>query len=271
MYLPTPFTMSSIRNLVVVGGRGDNPAVLKTRLDPMKLEDGMGIAATSIAFGEIYNINHSNNKFTVGVTRTSLVNKRLTKHTVWKLLNIPKGRYVLNEDVFWEIYLAINNYLSELDREDNNVPERCRYDEADVYNGKTHIDVPSNDIVSVNVIVGDELGPWSIINAHKEHPGISIPTGELTIPNEMAFLYVNIVENSYINGKKSRLLAVFPVESVKGYTHFESPNPNYVPIEVKELSEIDIELRDIKDRLLKINNSYDTVISMHIMPINRIN
>ena len=67
------------------------------------------------------------------------------------------------------------------------------------------------------------------------------------------------------------MLAVFPVESVKGYTHFEFHNPNYVPIEVKEFSEIDIELRDIKGKLLKINNSYDTVISMHIMPINRIN
>ena len=67
------------------------------------------------------------------------------------------------------------------------------------------------------------------------------------------------------------MLAIFPVESVKGYTYFEFHNPIYMPIEVKEFSVIDIELRDIKGELLKINNSDDTVISMHIMAINKTN
>lgn len=267
----------SIHNLVVVGGRNANPARLKTRLDPMKLEDGMGIAATSIAFGEMFNINASNNNFAVGVTRTYSANeitRRPTRRTVWESVSIPKGRYTIRKEIFYQIYRAINDYLIELDQKDNNVPQRCTYDANDKANDALHIDLPSNKFTIIDVIVLEDHGPWSLINAYKVDDVISMPNAtieEVDIPNEMGFIYMNIVENSLINGEKSRLLSVFPIETKAGYTYFQFQHPIYVPIEVKEFSEIDIELRGIKGRLLDINRSFDTVISMHIKPINRTN
>ena len=49
--------MTFIHNVNIIGGRYGNPAVLKTRLEPMKLEENMGITAKFIAFGEVADIN----------------------------------------------------------------------------------------------------------------------------------------------------------------------------------------------------------------------
>ena len=262
-----PNSLIMMHNLVVVGGRGGNSAVLKTRLDPMKLEDGMGIAATTIAVGEIANITKSNNEFKVELKAASRRVIALfheardpdSKNDSWMdTLRIPEGRYERKEDVLWEICGVINDYLTQL-----QVDVKCSVESA--YE-KRYMTMPN----ILNLIVDDE-GPWPVIDAHKGDDKVWVFSGELKHPTEMGFLYMNIVEDSYINGKKSRMLAVFPIRSVKGYTHFEFETPIYVPIEIKEFSEIDIELRDIKGIMLKIDNSYDTVISMHIKSINRAN
>ena len=160
----------------------------------------MGIAATSIAFGEISNINNTNNEFTVGVTtKQDQPNGRPINHTEWKLLAMPVGRYERKENVLEKIFDTINDYLGTLD-----LRVRCSFELSDM-DSKAYIDLPYG-IVEVLV---DGIGPWSLIGAHKEYDEIWVTYGDIIIPNEMAFLYVNIVENSYINGKKSRLLAVF--------------------------------------------------------------
>ena len=174
-------------------------------------------------------------------------------------LRIPEGRYERMEDVLLEICSVINDYLAQL-----QVDVKCSIESA---YGKWYITMPN----ILNLIV-DDKGPWSLIEAHKGDDEVWVFSGEFKHPTEMAFLYMCVVEDSYINGKKLRMLAVFPIRSVKGYTYFEFQNPIYVPIDVTEFSEIDIELRDIKGKMLKIENSYDIVISMHIKAIiNRAN
>ena len=240
----------SIHNVNIVGGRNADPAILKTRLEPMKLEDNMGIAAKFIAFGEIANITGSDCQFQFLDSNYGM--KKVT-------LKIPEARYVMKEDVLLEIHTTINQYIMS----QPNAPDKCSTDNSF---GKITIIPPIHIIILVN----DNQRIWSLINAHKTDNEIWVYAGVLEERTGMAFIYMNIVENSYINGKKSRVLNAFPVESRSGYTHHEFKNLTYIPIEVKEFTEIEIELRDVRGKLLKIDNSYDTIISMHISPINRV-
>jgi len=244
--------MSVIHNVTIVGGRNADPAILKTRLEPMKFEDNMGIAAKFIAYGEIANIAGKDCEFLI---LDSIIKKRVK-------LEIPEARYTTNENVLLEIFRTINKHIemspvlsSEL------APDNCTT--TNPY-GKMSIHLPSH----INIQVNSQQRLWSLIGARKTKQEVWVYSGEFKERTGMAFVYMNIVENSYINGKKSRVLTVFPVASKGGYTYHEFMNSAYIPIEVKEFSEIEIELRDVKGKLLKIDNSYDTIISMHISPIN---
>ena len=51
-----------LQSITIIDGRDANPAKLQTQLEPVKLNQGMTMAITSIAYGEIYNIHDGNNK-----------------------------------------------------------------------------------------------------------------------------------------------------------------------------------------------------------------
>ena len=82
------------------------------------------------------------------------------------------------------------------------------------------------------------------------------------------FLYCNIVENSYINGKLSRNLSTIPLSMKAGLNFYEFSNPAYVPIDVKEFSKIIIQLRDMDGKTIQFDPDYRTIINLHIKPIN---
>ena len=84
-----------------------------------------------------------------------------------------------------------------------------------------------------------------------------------------ALLYVNIVENSYINGKLSRNLALVPLSLKGGCSFYEFNHPNYVPIVVKDFSNILLELRTLEGHYVPFNSSCNTVITLDLKPINR--
>jgi len=257
--------MTLIHNVNIIGGRKANPALLRTRLEPMKLEDNMGIAAKLIAFGEVANISGDDCKFTIQeIIGGSLTNPQTKKKTI--TLEIPEGRYVNREDVLLEIKDTIDDYLEGNENSIRSIlsesKSKCLIDRSSL--GQLSIIPPKN----INVFVNEsEDTLWSVIKAYKSDGKIWLFTGALEERTGMAFVYMNIVENSYINGKKSRVLTPFPIQSKGGYSYHEFINSTYVPIEVKEFTEIEIELRDMQGKLLKIDNSYDTIISLHISPI----
>ena len=260
-----------IRTINVVGGRNADPASLKTRLEPMKLEDNMGIAAKFIAFGEVANMTGEDCEFQIeDMTYSKNVN-----------LKIPEGRYRRREDVLFAICHVIDKYVNNnADTISTSIEvEQCTTTITDL--GKFTITPPRN----INVNVNARHGIWSIIKVYENSGKIPsetrniirnkqvlhVFTGDLEERTGMAFIYINIAENSYINGKKSRVLTAFPVSSKSGYSYHEFSNTTYFPIAVNEFSDIEIELRDVTGKLLKIDNSYDTIVSMHISPINRRN
>ena len=237
--------MNLIRTINIVGGRGDNPSVLRTRLEPIKLEENMGIVAQFIAFGEVANIT-GDCSFQIRDHRNHM---NIT-------LRIPEGRYTLKEDVLLKVADVVNDYILQ-----SGSLRKCTIDSTA---GKFTITPPA----TLDILINSEGGLWKQLNVHKNNKAVWLFTGVLEERTGMAFIYMNIVENSYINGKKSRVLTAFPVTSKSGYTYHEFTNSTYVPIQVKEFSEIEVEIRNLKGELLKIDNSYDTIISLHLSPIN---
>jgi len=252
--------MSLIHTVTIIGGRNADPALLRTRLEPMKLEDNMGIAAKLIAFGEVANISGGDCKFTIEVDESpkTITNPKPRKNTI--VLEIPEGRYVNREDVLLAIKDKLNNHFEV---NSPNLQLKCTIDRSVI--GQLSLTPPRGVEIVVNRS-NDTI--WSVIKASKSIRKVWLFTGTLEERTGMAFIYMNIVENSYINGRKSRVLTPFPIQSKGGYSYHEFTNSTYVPIEVKEFTEIEIEIRDMQGKLVKIDNSYDTIISLHISPIN---
>ena len=77
-------------------------------------------------------------------------------------------------------------------------------------------------------------------------------------------MYINIIENSYINGKLSRIASVIPLKSNPGWSFFQQAHPSFVSINVKEFSSILIELRDISGEFLEFNPSFKTIVTLKV-------
>ncbi len=66
--------MEYTHTIVVIGGKGENPAKLHTQIAPVRLDKDMSMAITSISHGEIYNVHSSNNKIYVNsVTLSTMI------------------------------------------------------------------------------------------------------------------------------------------------------------------------------------------------------
>ena len=120
----------------------------------------------------------------------------------------------------------------------------------------------------------DKTTPWDLIglgsyNIIPQNKTIQIRNVIFSNTIEPAFLYSNIVENSYINGKLSRNLATIPLSLQSGWNFYEFKHPVYIPIDVKEFSKIKLELRDMEGKLIQFDSSFKTILNLHIKPINR--
>ena len=255
-----------IQNITVVDGRGVNPAKLQTNVEPVNLSKGMGMAITSIAYGEIYNIHDGNNKiyFSIGnetEESADTVNDMDIQETY--KVKIPVGTYKNPFFIVHEIVLAVNDKLSTLDNS-NKKPIHL-YGNFQANNFTLKLD---NNLIHIKEKPDT---PWGLLGRSDDIKvsRISIENKDLLVGIYPAFLYVNIVKNSYINGKKSRNLAVLPLKRQQGYSFYEVKNPVYVPIEVHQFSEIVLELRDLDGVLVPFNPKWNTAITLHLKTINR--
>ena len=122
-------------------------------------------------------------------------------------------------------------------------------------------------------LVVEQNTPWKMMGISFEIPEnreIEIRNVIYSKTKQPAFLYSNIVENSYINGKLSRLLSIIPLHMKSHWSFYEFNKPIYVPIDVKEFSKIIFELRDINGKLIAFDPKFKTILNLHIKPINRV-
>ena len=262
-----------IRSITIVDGRDANPAKLQTQLEPVKLNEGMTMAITSIAYGEIYNIHDGNNKINFKFTEKLVDTEKLVGIAAigknYKKIHktqIPPGTYINTYSLVKAIVSAINTKAIASWTKKRVLSITPVY----IAVGRSFYLTTENIIVHIDKDKKDH--PWSLLGIYddlKEYKKSTIENIDLLTGVHPAILYANIVENSYINGIKSRNLAILPLHLQQGYSYYEFKNPVYVPIEVHQFSKIFLEIRDLNGQFMKFNPKWNTVVTLHLRSINR--
>ena len=76
--------------------------------------------------------------------------------------------------------------------------------------------------------------PWSLLRITSDiQESYSVEVDKLDFTNWMvpSILYVNIVENSYINGKLSRNFSTVSLSLKRGWSFYEFEIPIYIPVD----------------------------------------
>ena len=273
--------MESIRNITIVGGDEGNPSRLTTTIEPIKLNHDAEMAITSLCHGEVFNIHSGNNKvYFYSVAPGTKMNKEFIKlhrgtlktdtpeaaEVFSQLPNpqvavVPKGSYKSSTTLIGAIATVIKDVLRVPKRRDAMFPSVDR-------NGKV-INITLNHICLI--VKGMKDTPWSLLGLYDDiyDEPFSIDEADLNCSISPAFVYANIIENSYINGRLSRNLGLVPISNPSEWALYEPAHPNYVPINVQEFSKILIELRDMRGDYIKLNPLYKTIISLRIRAIKR--
>ena len=196
--------MEDTRSIVIVSGEVDNLARLTTQIEPIRLSENKGLAIKSIFHGTVCNINHNNNK----------VHYRLkyTGQFETNYFEVPEGNYPDSVSILNEI----SDIISKLDP-DGAVIRRPRF-EITIRPKRNVVKISAHNM-SILVLNTRET-PWSLLGITSDIEEFnSVEVDKLDFTNWMipAFLYVNIVENSYINRKLSRNLSTIPLSLKRGW------------------------------------------------------
>ena len=261
--------MGKIQNIVIVGGEKGKPARFSTLIEPTKLNRNMGMAITSIFHGEIFNIHNGNNKITfimnsddqiVTSHEDQIPSDLLPQQILIGNITIPQGRYESVHSVLKAVVNAVKVRF-------NNKRGSPRLQVSSDKNNVITITITGMRIIVIDMIES----PWDMVSVYEDIlPESVIQTVDKTFDKciEPAFLYASIVENSYINGNLSRNLGVIPLSRSSGWSFHEFSYPNYVPIDIKEFSNILLELRNMEGKYVTFDPKYKAVISLSIKPIN---
>ena len=195
-------------------------------------------------------------------------NKKGKPGQIFKV-EIPSATHTSTYSIVDDIVSAVNKKISGLGWSTKKISIKM----AGSILGKSFALTPENLIIHVN---NDEKGlpyndcPWGLMNVTNNIKSrTQLANRNLSEEINPAILYINIVENSYINGNKSRSLAILPLNSRQGYSFYEFIKPVYVPIEVHQFSEIFLEIRDLDSNFVQFNPKWNTLVSLHLKPINR--
>ena len=263
--------MSHPHNVVVVGSNVETPAKIFTQLEPVKLDENVGMAVRSILHGSIKNVTLENNKIRFLVN----VDEFNPQEIVEDVLEIEEGHYSSTLAILKSIALEFSKtFKIRTGRRPRLIkPVRPPYLETD----ESEMDIDGSGYINIkpknmSLIFGKDT-PWSIFDKREfildENAVYRVKNINYSKTIQPTFMYSNIVENSYINGKLSRNLSTIPLSMNSGWNYHEFNNPVYVPIDVKQFSKIVIELRDMNGELIKFDPAFKTIINLHIKPINR--
>ena len=252
------------RSIVIVGGKNDNQAKLFSQLNPIRLSQNKSIAIKSIFHGTIFNINKNNNHIHYQITPIGKNFNEVTANEIIEdNLEIPEGNYPNT----LSILEAIATKFAEV------YPESSRYPLPKL----ELIQTRKKDFIKIEVrnlrlrVLNRRETPWSLLNISDnitEQQGVKVTNINFSMWKVPAFLYVNIVESSYINGKLSRNLSIIPLNMKQGWSFYEFNEPLYSPIDVQEFSKIIVEIRDMNGHYVDFDPKFKTVITLHISTIN---
>lgn len=229
---------------IIVGGKYGNPALLKTSIDPVSFGGNVGIAIKSIYHGAL-----SSNNSVIKL-----------KHNGEKLIFPTPEKARSRLDVFRALVKDIENTALKLELSNSVFLNFERVGNTARYNIKVGEGVELVEIPKVLEATYDEdVGMWFFIskvllkNEMIDHNDITI-----------GFIYLNVVEWNFLNGMKSRLLAVAPLKHGIKYCHFEWKKPSYAKLDVNQFAYLQVSIRDLKGDLIPFSSNFDTVVTLDI-------
>ena len=251
------------RSIVVIAKK-ENQAQLFTQLEPIRLSQNKQLAIKSIFHGSVYNINNNNNKVHYQFTPIGKKFNEITPNEIIeKYIAIPEGNYPTAQSVIEAIAVKFSETFSD--------SIRYPLPKFEIIQSRKKDDIRI-DVSNLRIRVSDRYEtPWNLLNILSdinEDTIIKIENIDFSKWIVPSFLYVNIVESSYINGKLSRNLSIIPLNMKHGWSFYEFKEPLYTPIDVQEFSKIILEIRDMSGEYVTFDPLFRTVITLHISAIN---
>ena len=296
--------MENIRNIVIISNKD---GVCSTQIEPIRSSQPMEMGLISITHGPVANVTDDNSLVLFSLKISDIQTRGILKpfekseisHTIVDDGNredidepvmdevveaeetselssrdlvtlgafIPTGSYLNAFDLLKAIELAIKKRLVGVFINPRDIDKAI---EIVVYLGVNN--TPKLRVNTRLIIIKDfdHRTPWPLIHVNNSDDDKikGIDAYNILGASDIGFVYANIVENCYVNGRLSRFLNIIPLKKGQSYLHYEYNNPNYVPICVKDFNSINIEIADLNGNLLKFPAGFKTIICLKIRPIN---
>lgn len=240
-------------NYIVTSDGGTPSSFVSNFAYPIRVQRGHKMALKSIHYGPKYNVTDDNNKLFVKVDQAVPVT-----------IEIENGWYPDVYFLFLAIAKAVDTWVDDFNSIHNTL-DHCKV-EYSVNNASVELIFDKvifvvHDTARIDVLDLLELqhGLWNKLEANNAYFSSCYS----------AFLYANVIENSYINNIPSRLLAIIPMRSgysdgTTGYHFHEFNSPTYYNFGIREFSNVLFELRDVKGQLIDIHHDFNTTLVLEV-------
>ena len=273
---------------ITITSSHQNPADFSCSvLDALNLDEGYEVAVTKVFHAPIFNVTERNNRFTLAkptpvhsVSELSTSVDEEVRHLTVSDYYIPPGFYPTSCDILAAIHKVL---VDKVELGHNHGASTLIENKPILSYSTTSPETMTLKIVDkkVKFLIDKERDGDSILLSllgycfDEELSQLVVENYPFEISSVPGFLYSNIVENSFINQQRSRLLSIFPVSSKQGYNCYEVMNPIYSPLSAHSFIDVTFKLLDIHGETLKMDPVYTswygtetvlypTIISLHI-------
>ena len=246
-------------NYIVTSHGGSASNFISNFAYPIRVNRGHKIALKSICYGPKWNVTDKNNRLWFDVEN---------KDPHIEYATIENGWYAGTYDLFRAISEAVNAWTDVYNAKTSS---KLHHSIVALYTQGSFNDVKltfdknctalhrAENVDSILNFIQIQYGNYEEISTELSYFSEHYP----------AFVYANVVENSYINNKASRLLAIIPMQS--GYTdgstghHFYVFNsPSYYNFGIREFSHIVFQLIDENGELIDFDPKFKTIIALEV-------
>ena len=268
-----------LRNNFIVTSKYGTGSTFETNFAaPIRVQTGHKIALKSIFYGPTFNVTANNNLLII--TRTD-------KKQDYKLY-VESGFYRDLLHLTEAISKTINSWIDDHDEllidSEFEKAKDSTFKLKSLHHTKASYD-HETDIITLDMGNGEhlclkidpkpnvlDLLEFDVESTHLR--GYKVKNGYLTkyFP---AFVYGSVIENSYINGQPSRLLAIVPFQSgfsngnKKGYHFHEFSSPTYYNFGISEFSQIMFYILDMDGNPLEFDPDFQTILNLEVFkPLN---
>ena len=250
-------------NYIVTSHEGSASNFVSNFAYPIRVGRGHKIALKSICYGPKWNVTDKNNKLWLDVE---------DKEPHVEYATIKNGWYAGTYDLFIAISKAVNVWTDVFNEKTGNNLEHSK---VGLYTTGSLDDVKL--IFSAHcgaVHSAENVGILSLFQFSYGNYTEIVTALTYFSEHYPAFVYANVVENSYINNKASRLLAIIPMQSgyidgSTGYHFYVFSSPSYYNFGIREFSHIVFQLIDENGELIDFDPKFKTIIALEVFkPLN---